>query len=396
MTDMDHLSLYNQYQMVSGSELEDVIAEYVWIDGKGDLRAKCKTLTGMPQDRAITVDDLPDWNYDGSSCYLAETENSEVIMKPVAIFKDPFRGPAKNPHHHHLLVLCESYRWTDSSCKELTPCSTNFRAHSRAIFEAGANEEPWFGIEQEYTMLGTATKFTTWPLGWPNNGYPGQQGPYYCSAGASRCFGRIICDAHYRACLYAGIQVSGTNGEVMPGQWEYQVGPCHGIAIGDQLYMSRYILDRIAEDFKVDISYAPKLFPDWNGSGCHTNYSTKTMRAGTRGMAYIEGMMKRLGDRHKVHLACYGTGNDQRLTGKHETSSMEKFSYGVGNRAASFRIPTSTAQANGAGYIEDRRPASNIDAYVVAALIIDTTLIKNSLAGPLVESYTEWSTTEHD
>ena len=236
-------------------------------------------------------------------------------------------------------------------------------------------------------MIGTSTKFTTWPLGWPNNGYPGQQGPYYCSVGASRCFGRVISDAHYRACLYAGIQVSGTNGEVMPGQWEYQVGPCLGIAIGDQLFMSRYILGRVAEDFNVEISFAPKLFPYWNGSGCHTNYSTKTMRAGTEGMPYIEKMMEKLSAKHKVHLDCYGTGNENRLTGKHETSSMDTFSYGVGNRAASFRIPSSTMAANGKGYIEDRRPASNIDAYVVGALLIDTTLLAESKADPLVESY---------
>ena len=311
-------------------------------------------------------------------------------MKPVAMYKDPFRGPTKNPLHHHLLVLCETFRWTDTTCQELRPANTNFRHHAKGIFDAAEAEEPWFGIEQEFTMLGTSTKFTTWPLGWPNNGYPGQQGPYYCSAGANKCFGRIISDAHYRACLYAGIQVSGTNGEVMPGQWEYQVGPCLGISIGDQLYMSRYILSRIAEDFNVDVSFAPKLFSDWNGSGCHTNYSTKTMRAGTGGMEYINTMMEKFAREHKKHISCYGTDNEKRLTGIHETSSMENFSSGVGNRAASFRIPTSTAQANGAGYVEDRRPASNIDAYIVGALLIDTSLNDETQADPLVAQYQKY------
>ena len=390
MTDMGHLSLYNQYRMIDGSEIEEVMAEYVWIDGRGDLRAKCRTLTGLDPDQEIKLSDLPEWNYDGSSCYQATTENSEVIMKPVAMYKDPFRGPTKNPKHHHLLVLCDTYRWEDSTCQKLTPSNTNFRVHAEKIFEAAEAEEPWFGIEQEYTMIGTSTKFTTWPLGWPNNGYPGAQGPYYCSVGANKCFGRVISDAHYRACLYAGIQVSGTNGEVMPGQWEYQVGPVQGISIGDQLYMSRYILGRVAEDYNVDISFAPKLFPDWNGSGCHTNYSTKTMRAGTEGMPYIDAMCAKLDEKHKLHLSCYGTGNESRLTGKHETSSMDKFSYGVGNRAASVRIPTSTNHANGKGYIEDRRPASNIDGYVVGALLVDTTVLEESLAEPLVESYQAW------
>lgn len=214
------LSLHNQYQMVSGEELTSVIAEYIWIDGIQGLRSKCRTLEDTP-DRMLTVEDLPEWNYDGSSCYQASTENSEVIMKPVAVFKDPFRGKAAG-NRHHLIVLTETFTWKEgSNFTELVPTNTNFRSFARPIFEAGKEEEPWYGIEQEYTMIGNQTKFTTWPLGWPHNGYPGPQGPYYCSVGANRCFGRVISDAHYRACLYAGIKVSGTNGEVMPGQWEY-------------------------------------------------------------------------------------------------------------------------------------------------------------------------------
>jgi len=151
--------------------------------------------------------------------------------------------------------------------------------------------------------------------------------------------------------------------------------------------VSRFILQRIAEDYNVDISFEPKLFPDWNGSGCHTNYSTKTMRAGTEGMAYIEGMMEKFKQKHELHISCYGTGNEKRLTGIHETSSMDTFSYGCGNRAASFRIPTTTARDNGKGYIEDRRPASNIDAYVVGALLLDTSVLAESLAPPMVDHY---------
>ena len=267
-----------------------IVAEYVWIDGSGiTLRAKCRTLN---IEKVRSLADLPEWNFDGSSCYMATTENSEVILKPCAYFKDPFRGG------ENVLVMCETFKWEDQTCQRLVPANTNFRHFAKKIFDKASEEKPWFGIEQEYTLIGSKTKFTTWPLGWPANGFPGQQGPYYCSAGANVCFGRIISDSHYRACLYAGINISGTNAEVMPGQWEYQVGPTEGIAIGDQLWMSRYLLNRVGEDFNVTISYAPKLFDDWNGSGCHTNYSTETMRLGTGGMKYIEDMMAKFAAKH--------------------------------------------------------------------------------------------------
>lgn len=122
------------------------------------------------------------------------------------------------------MVLCESWNWKEgSNFKELTPANTNFRFYAMKIWNnpTVVAEEPWYGIEQEYTLVQKNTKFTMWPLGWPNNGYPGQQGPYYCSVGSNVCFGRVIADMHYKACLYAGITISGTNAEVMPGQWEF-------------------------------------------------------------------------------------------------------------------------------------------------------------------------------
>jgi glutamine synthetase len=218
MTDHGHLQLYNQYNVLHNIDQSGkVVAEYVWIDGSGiTLRSKCKTI-----DKKVTsLADLPEWNYDGSSTYQATTENSEVILKPVAYFRDPFR------QGDNVIVLAEGFVWADGKFEKLIPNNTNFRHYAKQIWDAVEHEETWYGIEQEYTLLGTLTKFTTWPLGWPSNGYPGPQGPYYCSVGAANCFGRIIADMHYKACLYAGVNISGTNAEVMPGQWEYQVGPC--------------------------------------------------------------------------------------------------------------------------------------------------------------------------
>lgn len=271
-------NLYMQYasRLFDLPQNGKVIAEYIWLDGSGlGLRSKARTLDKKPK----SVADLPDWNYDGSSCYQAVTDDSEVILKPVAMYNDPFR------QGDNILVLCESFNWEDKTHKKLIPANTNFRATAKLIWDHPevAKEKTWYGIEQEYTLVTQSTKFTKQPLGWPNNGYPGNQGPYYCSVGANVAFGRAIADAHYKACLYAGVTISGTNLEVMPGQLEYQIGPCEGIKIGDDMVMSRYLIARVAEDYDVNVSFAPKLFADWNGSGCHCNFSTDTMRLGTKG-----------------------------------------------------------------------------------------------------------------
>lgn len=259
---MDHLYNLDQQGVT--------IVEYIWVDGSATLRGKARTI---PK-KITNVDQLPDWNYDGSSCYQAVTSNSEVILKPVCMVPCPFRGGDNR------IALCESWKWEDATCQKLIPANTNFRHFAKAIFEAGKGEEPWYGIEQEYTMLTSASKFSTRPYGWPEKGFPGNQGPYYCSVGGNVCFGRAISDKHMKACLYSGLKISGTNAEVMPGQWEYQIGPALGLEAGDHMWISRYMLQRIAETEGIIISLEPKLFSDWNGSGCHTNFSTKIMRSG--------------------------------------------------------------------------------------------------------------------
>jgi len=354
---------------------DSVIAEYVWIGGSGrpdDLRCKARTLAGVKEVKSL--DQLPIWNYDGSSTGQAIGKDSEVYLKPVKFIPDPFR------RGNNVLVLCESV-FPDG---KMTPIPSNTRHGAAKVFDHKVSkaEVPWFGIEQEYTLF-HSDGIT--PLGWPKNGYPGPQGPYYCSAGAQNAFGRLIVDSHYRACLYSGLNVSGVNAEVMPGQWEYQVGPCTGIDSGDQMVLSRYLMLRVCEDFGVIVSFDPKpKSGDWNGAGCHTNFSTKSMREGTAsktGFEHIIDAIERLGQKHDEHIAAYGKGNERRLTGAHETAPITAFSYGVANRGASVRIPRQ-AKLEKKGYFEDRRPASNMDPYSVTSLIMYTCLIDPSITSP--------------
>jgi len=343
------------------------LAEYVWLDAAGQTRSKTRVYHGKS---SLSLADLKEWNYDGSSTGQAPGEDSEVVIRPQAVFKDCFRGG------NHVLVMCDCV----TPKGEVIP--TNTRAGAKAIFDAAPEEEPWFGIEQEYTLFKDGT-----PLGWPKSharwqggpatqlGFPGPQGPYYCSAGYDVSFGREVAETHMMKCLEAGITISGINAEVMPGQWEYQVGPCVGIASGDHMQMSRYIMNRVCETLGVVCSYDPKpIQGDWNGAGCHTNYSTKAMREAGGYKAAILPAIEKLGAKHAEHIAAYGEGNERRLTGKHETASIHKFSYGVAHRGASIRIPNQTA-AEGQGYLEDRRPASNMDPYKVTSLIFKTTCL---------------------
>ncbi|XP_071707168.1 glutamine synthetase nodule isozyme-like [Rutidosis leptorrhynchoides] len=335
-----------------------LIAEYIWIGGSGlDLRSKARTLNEAVNDPRK----LPKWNYDGSSTCQAQGKDTEVILQPQAIFKDPFR------RGNNILVLCDAYDPIGD------PIRTNKRSVAAKIFKHPdvIAEVPWFGLEQEYTLMEKSTK---WPLGWPQGGYPKPQGPYYCGVGAEKAFGRDIVDAHYKACLYAGINIGGVNAEVMPGQWEFQVGPSVGITASDELWVARYILERVAEIAGVVVSFDPKPIPgDWNGAGGHTNYSTKSMRE-EGGYQVIQKAIEKLKLRHDHHMASYGEGNERRLTGCHETADIKTFSWGVAKRGVSIRVGRDTAN-EGKGYFEDRRPGSNMDPYVVTALIAETTIL---------------------
>ncbi|KAL1116985.1 hypothetical protein AAG570_004313 [Ranatra chinensis] len=348
-------TVLNRFMQLPQPE-NQIQAMYVWIDGTGEnLRAKTRTLEFVPNN----VSDLPSWNYDGSSTYQSEGSNSDTFLYPVAMYRDPFRlGNNK-------LVLCDTYKYNKK------PTGTNHRHSCLEAMKAAESQKPWFGIEQEYTLLDMEGR----PFGWPKNGYPGPQGPYYCGVGANKVYARDIVEAHYRACLYAGIKISGTNAEVMPAQWEFQIGPCEGIHIADQIWMARFLLHRVAEEFGVVVTLDPKpMQGDWNGAGAHCNFSTKAMRE-ENGIIEIEKAIDKLSKQHLRHIQAYdpheGKDNERRLTGRHETSSIHDFSAGVANRGASVRIPRSCAEEK-KGYLEDRRPASNCDPYAVTEALIRT------------------------
>ena len=331
-----------------------VKAEYIWIDGHkptAKLRSKTKVFEGPVK----SLDDIPMWGFDGSSTMQAEGSDSDCMLKPVYYLPDTIRGG------DDILVMNE-VRKPDGSIHE-----SNTRARLVEIAEKHKDEDAWFGIEQEYTFFKGRS-----PLGWPNGGYPAPQGPFYCGVGADEVFGRDIVEDHMDICLQAGIQISGINAEVMPGQWEFQVGSLGPLEVSDQLWIARWILYRIAENYGVNATLHPKpVKGDWNGAGAHANFSTKPMRE-NGGLKIIESACEKLGRKHEEHIAVYGAHNEERLTGLHETCALHEFRYGVSDRGASIRIPMDTAN-NGKGYLEDRRPSANMDPYQVCAALIETT-----------------------
>ncbi|HEY5663319.1 MAG TPA: glutamine synthetase GlnII [Ilumatobacter sp.] len=325
-------------------------AEYIWLDGTEPtplLRSKTKI---MHDDES----ELPVWGFDGSSTNQATGDKSDCVLKPVFHCPDPIRGG------RNVLVLCEVMLVNGR------PHPTNTRAAARAAARKYAADEMWFGMEQEYTMLRPDGR----PLGFPvGGGLPAPQGPYYCGVGTGRITGRDIVEEHTQACLDAGLKISGTNAEVMPGQWEFQIGPAGVTEVGDHLNVARWLLHRIAEEYDVVISLAAKPQKgDWNGAGCHTNFSSLAMR---NGYDAIIAACEAVGANYLALVENYGDGIKERLTGAHETAPWSRFSYGVSDRGSSIRIPWQVS-IDRKGYAEDRRPNANCDPYVVARLLTET------------------------
>jgi len=321
--------------------------EYVWLDGytpEPNLRSKVKVC----RLDSWSVERLPEWSFDGSSTKQAEGHFSDCILKPVRVYENPLnKGTIRS-----LLVLCEVMN------PDGTPHSTNTRA------KIGEEQEDlWFGFEQEYTIMKDGR-----PLGFPDNGYPEPQGKYYCGVGNGQVHGREFVDKHMEYCIKANIDITGTNAEVLLGQWEYQVFSKGKLKAGDDLWVSRYILQQMSEDYGFKIEFHPKpVQGDWNGSGLHCNFSNNRMR-NEGGEEYFKNIFRAFDVRHELHIENYGSDNHLRLTGKHETQSIDKFSWGVSDRGSSIRVPLSTAK-EWKGYVEDRRPASNGDPYKIVNVI---------------------------
>jgi len=325
--------------------------EYLWLDGYtpiASLRSKTKIVDGDPAH--LTLADLPMWGFDGSSTMQAEGKSSDCLLKPVALYPDITR---KNG----FLVMSEVMEPKGG------PHPTNSRA--TILDDPGA----WFGFEQEYFFFKDGR-----PLGFPIAGYPAPQGPYYTGVGYKNVgdVARAIVEEHIDICIGAGINIEGINSEVAKGQWEFQIFGKGSKAAADQMWTARYILSRLCERYSIDIEWHCKpIKGDWNGSGMHCNFSTAYMRD-VGGKPYFEKLMAAFNTHRDEHIAVYGPDNHLRLTGLHETQSIDRFSYGIADRGASVRVPHSFVNNGYKGYLEDRRPNSAADPYLVASRVLKT------------------------
>ena len=324
--------------------------EYIWLDGYtpvANLRGKTqiKEFNSFPK-----LEELPLWGFDGSSTQQAEGRSSDCILKPVAVYPDATK---KNG----ALVMCEVL------LPDGTPHPTNGRA---TILD---DADTWFGFEQEYFLTQNGR-----PLGFPEDGFPAPQGPYYTGVGYKYVgdIAREIVDTHLELCLDAGINHEGINAEVAKGQWEFQIFGKGSKRAADEVWIARYLLLRLCEKYGVDVEFHCKpIKGDWNGSGMHCNFSTKFMRE-TGGKEYFEALMAAFDKFRNEHIAVYGPDNHLRLTGLHETQSIDKFNYGIANRGASIRVPHSFVNSGYKGYLEDRRPNSAGDPYKIAGRVLQT------------------------
>ena len=162
-----------------------ICAEYIWLDSEDELRSKTRILTT----KVLEVNELPIWNYDGSSTGQSTLSDSEVYIKPKVIFLDPLR---KN---NNILVLCDTY-----NSDTITPHKDNKRILADAIFKRNTSlrsefAKPVFGLEQEYYLIDPSNKHF-YEL--KNNK------KHYCGINNNSVFREIV-EKHLEACIYANI-----------------------------------------------------------------------------------------------------------------------------------------------------------------------------------------------
>jgi len=326
-----------------------IIAEYIWIDGDCNIRTKTKI---FDHQNKLNISDFPKWNFDGSSTGQSETKNSDLVLNPIYFKSNPMFS---SPQMEYYIVLCE-IEGTIEYSKLVETYNNTFQL------------EPWFGIEQEYIMIDQFDKL------YGIDEYDKlNSNRFYCNIGNTNPICRKIINEHTRICIDSGIKICGTNTEVTPSQFEFQIGPLDPLEVCNQLWIARYFLISIAEKYSVNITFHPKPFSNLNGSGAHTNYSTKKTRE-DNGISEIYKMIDKLSKKHKEHIEVYGKYNELRLTGTNETANINEFKYGECDRTSSIRIPINVSKDK-KGYLEDRRPASNMNPYLVVQKILETTLL---------------------
>ena len=373
--------------MATNTELNNkpVKLEYIWLDHFGEIRSKTKIYT----EAFVGPEDLPVWdtiNFHSPDQGLGI--EFMVLLKPVAIYPDPFRGG------NHQIVLTEVLNLDN------TPHYSNHRALAVEVEEKAKDHEPQFGIEQEYMIFSTtvATREGTQnkktfiekkrvPYGWAGHDDPREDEQTriyisYLSVGKGILYGRDLAEEHLDHCLHAGLKIHGINAEANPSQWEYQIGVCGPVEMADHLTVSRYILHRLSEKYNASISLQPKPYKGdhYFGSGLHTNFSTKKMREGAdgkKGIQFVEEACEKLCDPelHQKHMDVYGD-NKERLDGTGlVVGSKDKCTWGKADKKTSLNITVPTIVKE-KGYFEDRRPASNADPYRIAARMVQSVCLE--------------------
>ncbi len=348
----------NSYLYTTEISMPKYKLEYIWLDGYHpvpNLRGKTRVVGQRPESLA----DCPQWGFDGSSTQQAEGSDSDCMLKPVALYPDKGRAPHYEKDDNAFLVLCEVEN------PDGTPHLSNMRS---TILD---DPDAWFGLEQEYFLFQNGR-----PLQWPvePGTFPSPQGKYYTGIGYADMgdIAREIVYEHLELCLQAGINHEGINAEVAKGQWEFQLFAKGSKRCADDMWTARYLLSRLCEKYGVDVEWHCKpVAGDWNGSGMHCNFSTKHMRE-VGGETYFKALMEAFEKNKDEHIAAYGPDNHLRLTGLHETQSIDKFNWGLADRGASIRVTHGFIKNGYKGYLEDRRPNAAGDPYQICSRILKT------------------------